>query len=196
MEDTPEDPLQLFNDWLDEALRSETREATAMVLATADKNGFPSSRIVLLKGAENGRFLFFTGYTSRKGMEIKENNKVSLLFFWPESERQVRIYGTASPLPREETDKYFATRPYESRIGAYASKQSRIIPDRECLEKQLEIIKKEYPEGSEMPAPANWGGYAVSPQRIEFWQGRESRLHDRIEYVRKSKQWSRHRLSP
>ncbi len=192
----PDDPLVLFSDWISDALDHEDREPAAMVLSTADKNGFPSSRIVLLKGIENGHFLFFTNYKSRKSREIEENENVSLLFFWPGAERQVRISGKAGILPRSESEKYFKTRPYESRISAYASVQSAVIPSRDWLEDRIKELKKKYPEGREIPLPEYWGGFAVFPLGIEFWQGREARLHDRIEYLRNNDGWIRRRLSP
>jgi len=193
---TPEDPLLLFSDWLEAAIETESSEPTAMVLSTADTQGFPSSRIVLLKGLENGRFLFFTNHNSRKGKELTENNRVALLFFWPGAERQVRISGLASLLPVAESEAYFHSRPYESQIGAHASFQSQLIPDRKWLEERVEKLLHTYPEGSFVPKPDYWGGYAVTPRRIEFWQGREARLHDRIEYQLDNGRWARHRLSP
>jgi len=192
----PEDPLQLFDIWMAEALTNESAEPTAMTLSTADPNGTPSSRIVLLKGLENGEFLFFSNYHSRKGRELNDNPHAALLFFWPLTERQVRITGRVRTLTSGESFAYFRTRPYESRIGAHASRQSEVIPDRTWLEDRVSSLEQKYPEGADIPLPDHWGGYAVYPERIEFWQGREGRLHDRIEYLRKKDNWTFHRLSP
>ncbi len=192
----PEDPLRLFDTWMAEALTNESAEPTAMTLSTADSHGIPSSRIVLLKGLENGEFLFFSNYQSRKGRELSANPHAALLFFWPLSERQVRITGSVRTLSSGESFAYFRTRPYESRIGAHASRQSEVIPDRTWLEDRVSSLEQKYPEGTDIPLPENWGGYAVYPKRIEFWQGREGRLHDRIEYLRNNGNWAFHRLSP
>ncbi|MFZ5940945.1 MAG: pyridoxamine 5'-phosphate oxidase [Bacteroidota bacterium] len=192
----PDDPLKLFSEWLSTALSREQHEANAMVLSTVGNDGSPSSRVVLLKEVEENRFIFFTSYLSRKGREIAHNRQVALLFFWPATERQVRITGTAEKIPVPKSEEYFRTRPYESRIGAHVSRQSEVIGGREWLEDREKLLKTQYPEGTDIPLPENWGGYAVSPQRIEFWQGRAGRLHDRIEYRRTGESWEHYRLSP
>lgn len=192
----PDDPFKLFSEWLTTALAREQHEANAMVLSTVGNDGSPSSRVVLLKEVEENRFIFFTSYLSRKGREIAHNRQVALLFFWPAMERQVRITGTAEKIPLHKSEEYFRTRPYESRIGAHVSRQSEMIGGREWLEERENLLKAEYPEGTDIPLPENWGGYAVSPQRIEFWQGRAGRLHDRIEYRHTEGSWDHYRLSP
>lgn len=188
-------PLELFNLWFSEAKTEGESEPNAMSLATVDKSGQPSARIVLLKGLIRDEFQFFTNYSSDKGNDIAENNKVALNFFWPKLERQIRIEGLANPISKEESQAYFQVRPRESQIGALTSNQSSVVPSREFLEEKFAALTKKW-EGKEVPMPENWGGYSVFPTKIEFWQGRVGRLHDRIQFVRKESGWERSRLSP
>ena len=190
------DPIRQFHAWLEEAAASPMiLEANAMVLSTATAEGEVSSRTVLLKGYDESGFRFFTNTGSRKASEIATNASVALLFLWVPFERQIQITGTASPLPREATEAYFARRPRGSRIGAWASQQSSVLPDRETLERQAVEMEKRF-EGMEILAPEFWGGYLVAPKTIEFWQGRENRLHDRFRYRREAGDWILERLSP
>jgi pyridoxamine 5'-phosphate oxidase len=195
MDGLDNDPLVQFRYWLNEALRAEVPEPTAMALSTATANGRPSSRMVLLKSLDDNGFTFFSNYESRKGMQIAENPYGSLLFFWPQLERQVRVEGKISQTMRQESDEYFKARPEGSKIGAWASPQSKRIPGREYLEN----LQKDYLEHFRTRAldrPENWGGYKLVPNLIEFWQGRENRLHDRFEYSRKGHLWDVYRLAP
>lgn len=189
-------PIEQFQRWFDEARYAEVVEPNAMVLATVGEDGFPSSRVVLLKDIKPSGFSFFTNYHSRKGQAIAKQKKVSLLFFWPELQRQVRIDGWAEKLLSEDSDEYFASRPRGSRIGAIASPQSQVIADRKVLETRVEEVTAEYAEQANIERPAFWGGYLVSPLRMEFWQGRSNRLHDRIEYVFQQGNWIIQRLAP
>lgn len=189
------DAVAQFECWLDEAMKAEVPEPTAMHVASVDADGRPSARILLLKAVENGQFLFYTNYLSRKGREISVNPYVSLTFFWPELERQVRVEGQACQLPGEVSDRYFASRPYASRLGAWASEQSSEIPSKAELLKRAALFGVRYP--IKVPRPPHWGGYAVTPDRIEFWQGRPSRLHDRILYTLAADgSWQKARLAP
>jgi pyridoxamine 5'-phosphate oxidase len=188
-------PFDQFSIWWEEAVQSAIVEVNAMALSTVSPEGRPSSRIVLLKGYNEEGFVFFTNYTSDKGKQIAENQNVSLLFFWKELERQVRIEGTASKIAANESDAYFNSRPVGSRLGAWASPQSQKIVDREILNKELEKVTAQFQE-QEIPRPPHWGGYRVHPTRIEFWQGRSSRLHDRILYEQVDQQWQISRLAP
>jgi len=194
-ENAGSDPMVLFGKWLEEALRSGNPEPSAMSLATADKSGKVSSRMVLLKEAGPGGFVFFTNYNSRKGKEIEANPMAALLFFWPELYRQVRIEGILSILGEKESDEYFSTRPRNSRISAWASPQSEPIPGRVFLDTREKEMKSAF-EGKPVPRPPWWGGYLLRPETIEFWQGRENRLHDRIRYTQVSGDWKRERLAP
>lgn len=191
-----ENPLLHFGVWMDEALRSEVMEPTAMVLATVGKDFKPSARMVLLKKVEKDGFVFFTNYESKKGWQIAENGQVAITFFWKELERQVRIEGKAVKTQPELSDEYFHSRPYESRLSAASSPQSRKVADRAALEHIKQEVKNRWP-GDYIPRPEHWGGYKVIPETIEFWQGRRSRLHDRILYERGDNgKWESSRLAP
>ncbi len=191
-----ENPILQFQRWFDEALRSNVIEPTAMVISTISVDGFPSARVVLLKDIKPNGFSFFTNYDSKKGISIAHCDKVSLLFFWPELQRQVRIEGIAEKLPEQDSDEYFALRPKSSRLGALASPQSSIIRDRNFLQSRIDALQSQYALTDDVPRPNNWGGYLVIPVRMEFWQGRSSRLHDRVEYVGCGDKWDIHRLAP
>lgn len=193
--DVHPDPLAQFEMWFDQARMAIPRDANAMALATADIDGSPSARMVLLKGLRDGRFLFYSSYESRKAHELEANPRAGLLFYWPELERQVRIQGAVARLTREESETYFATRPRGSQIGAWASHQSSVLHGREELEKAAKQADSEF-SGRDVPTPPWWGGYAVTPVSFEFWQGREDRLHDRICYVLSADGWRIERLSP
>lgn len=188
-------PFRQFKHWFDEAIESKIDEPNAMALATSDKNGIPSVRIVLLKEFSESGFMFFTNYKSRKGKELTQNPRASLLFFWKELERQVRIEGLVERVSQKESELYFNNRPLESRIAAIASVQSEVISDRKELEDKFQMIKKEF-EDKELFMPLDWGGYLVIPFRFEFWQGRENRLHDRILFEKSGNDWKISRLSP
>jgi pyridoxamine 5'-phosphate oxidase len=189
-------PLKQFETWWQQAIESKIEEPNAMTLATCTASGKPSARIVLLKGITENGFIFFTNYTSRKGKEIEENPFVSLLFFWKEMERQVRIEGSIKKVSAAESDDYFCSRPRASRIGAWCSPQSTVIENREFLQNNVEKYNTQF--GSEnIPRPDFWGGYLVEPNRIEFWQGRPGRLHDRLQYsLTENKLWNIERLAP
>jgi pyridoxamine 5'-phosphate oxidase len=175
---------------------AELLDLTAMTLATADKQGRPSARVVLLKGVDQRGFIFYTNYESRKGQELAENPQAALVLYWPDQERQVCIAGEVSRLPAAESDAYFRSRPRGSRLAAWASNQSAIVKDRAALEEKWKQLEAQYAEG-EIPRPPFWGGYLLSPARMEFWQGRPNRLHDRFRYTRQpDKTWLVERLSP
>jgi pyridoxamine 5'-phosphate oxidase len=193
--DVAANPIDQFIIWWNEAIACNIDEVNAMTLATADDNGRPHARIVLLKGMSENGFEFFTNYDSSKGKEMAANNKVALVFFWKELERQIRIEGTVSKLSEAESDKYFLSRPWESRLGAWASPQSSIIENREVLDENVLQTRATF-EGKEIVRPPFWGGYIVQPESIEFWQGRSNRLHDRIAYLLKNDIWSIKRLAP
>lgn len=193
--DVDQDPLVQFQHWFADAQRAELREPNAMTLATSTPGGQPSARIVLLKSVGARGFGFFTDFRSRKATELETNPKAALLFSWLELERQVRIEGTVARLPHEEAESYFRTRPLGSRYGAWASVQSRVIPGRDWLEDALRHVEQRHPDG-DVPLPPHWGGYIVSPTLYEFWQGRPSRLHDRVQYRLVDDTWIIERLAP
>jgi len=189
------DPFKQFSKWFNQAADSEIPEPTAMILSTADKKGIPSVRTVLLKGIDDEGFIFFTNYQSSKGKDLTENPYAEALFLWKELERQVRISGRVGKILREQSEDYFKTRPYESKIGAWASEQSRVISSRELLDQNYMKFLKKY-EDNNVPMPEYWGGYKLKPDKFEFWQGRKYRLHDRIRYIWKKDKWEKERLSP
>jgi len=189
-------PIKQFGKWWDEAISCAIDEVNAMTLATATLQGKPSARIVLLKGYDDNGFSFFTNYESHKGIELGANPQASLVFFWKELERQVRIEGITEKLTAKENDTYFLSRPEGSRIGAWASPQSQVIKQREEIEESVKKYTQQF-SGNPIDRPAFWGGYRVKPQIIEFWQGRPSRLHDRIQYsLQENGQWKIERLAP
>ena len=184
-------PIRQFEKWLEDAQAADLKEPTAMVLSTAG----PSARVVLLKEVTDGGFVFYTNYESRKGQELKTNPNCALTFYWAELERQVRIEGRAEPVAREKSEEYFKSRPRVSQLGALASRQSAVIASRAELEERVNELDRRYAEN--IPIPENWGGYCVRPDKIEFWQGRANRLHDRIVFQRKGEgEWRIERLSP
>lgn len=191
---TDADPFKQFARWWDEATNSQLPEPNAMTLATADANGRPAARTVLLKGFDDSGFVFFTNYESRKGTELAANPRACLLFFWPELERQVRIDGDVARVDAAESDEYFRSRPLASRIGAWASPQSQVIPGRAWLLARAAEMGLRH--GLSPERPPHWGGFRVRPFAIEFWQGRPSRLHDRLLYTRAGDAWQRQRLAP
>jgi pyridoxamine 5'-phosphate oxidase len=194
--DVSHDPIVEFARWFAQAQEAELPEPNAMALATASIEGVPSVRIVLLKAFDERGFVFFTDYRSRKGAELEENPQAALVFYWGELERQVRVSGVVSRTTHEESVEYFRSRPLGSRLGAWASHQSRVIAGRAALEADLREIEERYADG-DVPLPPHWGGFRVIPDAIEFWQGRENRLHDRIRYARQEDgKWRIERLSP
>jgi pyridoxamine 5'-phosphate oxidase len=217
--DMDADPIVQFRKWFDQAtgarpsgrLRkfcvrlyksllmmggAEFVDLNAMTLATVDKQGNPSARIVLLKGLDNRGFIFFTNYNSRKGFELQDNPSAALVFYWPDQERQVTIAGEVTKLPESESDAYFASRPKGSRIAAWASDQSQVVRDRSDLESKWKSVEQRFPD-DHVPRPSHWGGYVLAPVRLEFWQGRPNRLHDRFRYTWQNGQnWTLERLSP
>jgi len=188
-------PVAQFSQWWDEALASEIDEVNAMTLSTINAAGRPSARIVLLKGFDEKGFVFYTNYESDKGRQLDANPYASLVFFWKELERQVRIEGKCERVSSEESDEYFYSRPLGSRLGAWASPQSRVIGTREILDKNAATLLERYASG-EVPRPPHWGGYRVVADTIEFWQGRSNRLHDRIKYSHQDGAWKIERLAP
>lgn len=218
-QDLADDPIVQFQRWFDQATGArasgrlrrlfinlyksvlliravEQIDINSMTLATVDSQGRPSARVVLLKGVDERGFIFYTNYHSRKGEELAQNPNAALTFYWPEQERQVCVAGEVSQLPANESDTYFRSRPRGSRIAAWASDQSQVVPDRAALEQKWQEFEKRYP-GEEVPRPAHWGGYVLRPRRIEFWQGRPNRLHDRFRYTRQAENnWVIERLCP
>ncbi|QMT58993.1 pyridoxamine 5'-phosphate oxidase [Legionella sp. PC997] len=191
----PEDPIVQFKLWFEDVLKNEKNDPTAMVLSTVDDQGLPDSRVVLLKGLEGGSFVFYTNYQSKKAKQIKNKPYVALNFYWPQMARQVRIRGQIKPIDKEQSDLYFSTRPIKSQFSALVSPQSHEVAGREVLENALnELIQKHGQEP--VLRPTFWGGYKVIPDEIEFWQGRDNRLHDRIHYSLKNGHWTFHRLAP
>ncbi|MEQ8364883.1 MAG: pyridoxamine 5'-phosphate oxidase [Cyclobacteriaceae bacterium] len=189
-------PFTQFEKWFQQAIDSRALEPNAMNLATLSENGRPTSRIVLLKGIENAQFVFYTNYQSQKGKELELNPACALNFFWPELERQVRIEGVVSRVSAEASDAYFQSRPRASQVGAWASPQSTLIKERTLLEERVVQIEEKYKDLKVLPRPKQWGGYGVTPLEIEFWQGRPSRLHDRIVYTLVDDKWKINRLAP
>ena len=193
-------PFRQFEAWFAEAVRAEVLEANAMTLATADADGRPSARVVLLKGFDERGFVFFTNYESRKGRDLATRRDAALLFFWPELERQIRIEGTVGKVAERESSAYFASRPRGARLGAWASPQSELVDGRAALEARFAVMEARYGEaGDDIPRPPHWGGYRLAPSMLEFWQGRPSRLHDRIRYRRdphSPDRWVIERLAP
>lgn len=192
--DLHENPIQLFDAWLQDAMNTIEKDANAFTLSTIDVNSFPSSRVLLLKEVSNDGFVFFTNYNSHKGKEMEVNPKVALNFFWPSLERQVRIQGEVKKLTKDESDAYFKSRPYKSQIAAWASEQSSVLKSRSSLEERYSLFSKKYPD--HVPRPTHWGGFLVKPQKIEFWQGRSSRLHDRFCFIYSEGKWTARRLAP
>lgn len=189
------DPILQFNEWFDEAIDSKIVDVNVMTVSTVSKDGRPSARIVLLKGVENNGFIFFTNYSSEKGIQLAKNPFGSLTFYWKELERQVRVDGAVKKISKKESEEYFKTRPWKSRIGAWVSDQSSPISNRFELMRKF-ALKAAKLVGQEVPLPEFWGGYILIPDRIEFWQGRPSRLHDRINYKLENGKWKIERLSP
>ncbi len=193
--DALDDPIQQFSLWFGEALKSELIDVNAMTLATASPGGQPSARVVLLKSVDTRGYGFFTDFRSRKATDLETNPKASLLFAWLELERQVRIEGTVSRMPSDEAESYFRSRPLGSRYGAWASIQSSVIPDRAWLAEAVRTVESRHPDGN-VPLPPHWGGYILEPTLYECWQGRPSRLHDRVQYRLSGDAWVLERLAP
>ena len=190
------DPIKQFEKWFQEAVESEAKEANAMTLSTVNEAGRPSGRIVLLKGIERNQFVFYTNYQSSKGHDLDKNPACALTFFWPELERQVRIEGVADRVDEKRSTEYFQSRPRGSQVGAWSSPQSSILASRGILEERVKEIEKKFEGSQVLPKPQQWGGFQVEPLMIEFWQGRQSRLHDRIKYTKVDGTWQIHRLAP
>jgi pyridoxamine 5'-phosphate oxidase len=190
------DPIVHFEKWFQEAMTSNIPEPNALTLSTVSEDGRPSGRIVLLKGVEKGKFVFYSNYQSQKGKELEKNPACGLTFFWPELERQVRIEGIAFRADSVSSEKYFQSRPRESQVGAWASPQSAIISNREILDERVKKIQEKFKGLKKLPKPNQWGGFEVEPLKIEFWQGRPNRLHDRIVFTKVDDIWQLHRLAP
>lgn len=190
------DPIKQFDSWFQEALKAEVPEPNAMTLSTVSPQGFPSGRILLLKGVTPQGFVFYTNYQSAKGRDLAQNDAGALTFFWPELERQVRIQGNVVKISREDSQAYFHSRPKGSQIGAWVSPQSSVIENRQLLEDRQATLEKKYKGSNSVPLPKQWGGYLLKPFLIEFWQGRPSRLHDRIVYTKEESDWKIQRLAP
>lgn len=191
------DPIKQFASWFEEALNADLLEPNAMTLATASGDGKPSARIVLLKGYDERGFVFYTNYESTKGRQLIANPQAALVFLWDKLERQIRIEGKVAKIDGEESDNYFHSRPVSSQIGAWTSDQSRVIPNREVLKQRQQELTRKYSDGAKIPRPPHWGGFRLIPDAIEFWQGRPSRLHDRLVYrLQDDATWEIVRLSP
>ena len=193
--DAEPNPFNQFRQWFDQALAAHLPEPNAMTVATATSDGKPSARMVLLKDFDERGFVFYTNYTSYKGQQLAENPQAALVFWWAELERQVRIEGRVEKISERQSDEYFYSRPFSSRLGAWVSDQSQVIDSRGVLNERLQKLQNEY-ENQEVPRPSHWGGYRVIPSLIEFWQGRPSRLHDRLNYRLRDGSWLIERLSP
>jgi pyridoxamine 5'-phosphate oxidase len=189
-------PIEQFGQWFNEALAAKVQEPTAMHLATVSESGRPAGRVVLLKGVEDSRFVFYTNYQSRKGVELDSNPVCALTFFWSELERQIRIEGLVSRVSKTRSDEYFQSRPRDSQIGAWTSPQSSVLKSRAVLDERAGEMEKRFEGQNPLPRPHQWGGYEVEPFMLEFWQGRPSRLHDRIVYLKTDKGWEIKRLAP
>ncbi len=195
LKDLVESPVEMFRIWFDQVEGIHPFESTAMTLSTTNKDGKPSSRVVLLKGYDENGFVFYTNYESRKGREIEENPYGSLNFYWPSQERQIRINGKLRKVSRSRSEKYFHSRPLRSQIAALASNQSGVIENRDVLKKKFDELEKEF-EGKVIPLPDNWGGYRLEHRSVEFWQGRRDRMHDRFVYTKNGTIWQMERLAP
>lgn len=191
----PADPLTMFDEWFALARDTDPDDANAMTLATVDSQGFPHARVVLLKGFDQRGMVFFTNYNSHKGSELANVPQAALTFWWPQLARQVRIEGSVEQVSEAESDEYFASRPRGSQLGAWIATQSVVIPDRNWIEERQQRFEQAY-EGQEIPRPVHWGGYRVNPEMIEFWQGQPSRLHDRVRYQLRDRNWEVVRLAP
>jgi len=197
IEAAPADPLQLFEQWMQEALHAKLAEPNALTLATATPDGKPSARVVLLKGVSSSGFIFYTNYNSHKGRELKANPQAAMTFLWLELQRQVRIEGKVQKISAEDSAAYFQSRPKGSQIGALASPQSQVIPDRKVLEAKVAALESTYADVDKLPCPDHWGGYVLHAEKIEFWKGRSSRLHDRLVYeLQGDGSWTIVRLAP
>lgn len=196
IKDIHANPFSQFKEWFQEALDSSIKEANAMTIATVDAEGKPSARIVLLKGFDENGLIFYTNYESKKGQDLAANPNIAAVFLWKDLERQIRIEGIAKKITKAASLKYFQSRPKGSQIGAWASPQSQVIPDRSILENNVKTLKEQYKNVDNLPIPNHWGGYIIQPTMIEFWQGRSSRLHDRICYKKEGKNWAIERLAP
>ena len=195
-EGVSKDPVEQFNKWLKEAISADVPEPNAVVLSTVDRRGRPASRAVLLKGIDNGQFVFYTNIQSKKGQDLGGNPHASLLFVWLPIGRQVRIDGLAHPVEKQVAESYFHSRPRGSKIAARVSAQSQVIESRDWLEQKMSEEESRWIQTDEIPTPESWGGYALEPNQFEFWQGRENRLHDRLLYTRLDDRWQLERLSP
>ena len=195
-EDLPPNPLTLFTHWYLAAEAAELLEPAAMTLATASADGIPDARMVLLRGFDERGFVFYTNYVSNKAQQLAQNPQAALVFHWAPLLRQIRIGGRVEKVSAAESDAYFHSRPFGHQLGALTSPQSQLIPNRDFLEERLHALEQQYPPGSAIPRPENWGGYRVLPHTIEFWQGRDNRLHDRLRYRLESDRWIVERLAP